>query len=109
MNNELKSTAQEITNLMDGFTNANVVGNKANHLQLWSMVFMRVLEPDGKRLLFSHNQMRFNVKKRAKEAIDHYPGHAVCEPAALVMDFLEQVEYWGLTPADWERGGGEQL
>ena len=89
----------EIGNMMQCLTNENVKGNEDRQLDVWCRIFSRVLRPDGKRLLCSHDKMRFNMKTRAHDALE-YLDHPIEELAKKVNNFIEQIEYWGIGPAD---------
>jgi hypothetical protein len=85
---------QEVYNIINCLLNNNVIGNRDKELDIWCQIFRRILKPDGKRLLCSDNEIRFNAKQRAQEALD-YEGYPIEELAQRVYNFLEQAEYRG--------------
>ena len=89
-----KNVSKEISNIMKCLTNENVKGNQDMQLDVWFQIFSRLLKVDGKRLLYSHSEMRFNVKQRAHDALD-YPQHPIKELAKKINNFIEQIEYFG--------------
>jgi hypothetical protein len=88
-----KNVSKEISNIMNCLTNENVKGNQDIQLDVWFQIFSRLLKVDGKRLLYSHSEMRFSVKQRAHDALD-YPQHPIKELAKKINNFIEQIEYW---------------
>jgi hypothetical protein len=102
MDIQSRTTANEVLHLWDViFDNKNVYEKQENRLHAWNMLFKRVLQRDGKRMLYLHRNLRFNVKQRAHDALA-YPAHPVYETAQLVMEFMTQVEYWGMDLADFD-------
>ena len=89
-----KNVSKEISNIMKCLTNENVKGNQDMQLDVWFQIFSRLLKVDGKRLLYSHSEMRFSVKQRAHDALD-YPQHPIKELAKKINNFIEQIEYLG--------------
>jgi len=99
LNEQNKEVAKEVQNIMISFENENVKGNRDNRLDIWCIIFSRLLRLDGKRMLCSHSGMRFNAKQRANDALD-YPNHPIIDLATKIINFLERVEYWGLKAED---------
>ena len=95
-NNEV---AKEVQNIMEGLTNENVQDNQDRKLDIWCLIFSRILKTDGKRMLCSHDIMRFNVKQRAHEALAFHL-HPVKELAEWLIIFLEQIEFYDISPED---------
>ena len=85
---------KEVYNIINCLLNNNVIGNRDRELDIWCQIFSRILKPDGKRLLCSDNEIRFNAMQRAQEALD-YEGHPIKELAQRVYNFLVQAEYRG--------------
>ena len=94
------NVAKEVKLIMNCMNNANVKGNQDRQLDVWCLIFSRLLRTDGMRMLCSHNEMRFNVKQRALEALIDYPNHQIIDIATKINDFIYQVEIMGLGPED---------
>ena len=95
----IRRVVREISNITNGLLNENVKGNQERRLDMWCLIFSRLLLPDGKRMLCSNEEMRFNVRQRAHDALD-FPGHRVEELGKRVSNFLYRVEYLGLRVED---------
>ena len=95
-----KEVAKEVQNIMKCIDNANVKGNQERRLDIWCLIFSRLLEPDGKRMLCSHSGMRFNVKQRAHDALD-YHDQPIKYLATMIVNFIERVEYLGFKAEDF--------
>jgi len=91
---QYNNVVKEVKLIMNCMNNANVKGNQDRQLDVWCLIFSRLLRTDGMRMLCSHNDMRFNVKQRAHEALN-YHDHPIIDTATKINTFLEQVEYWG--------------
>ena len=100
LNNQNKLVTDDLHNLMRCFENLNVTGNVDMRLDVWCQIFSRLLEPDGKRLLQTQSETRFNIKQRAQDAFN-YPEHPVAELSKKIMNFMEHIEYWGRDPDDF--------
>ena len=92
-----KVVSADVNEYFKEFDNENVKENEDNRLLVWNRIFNRVLERDGVRYLHENDQFRFNVKTRAYEAMG-YQAHSVGVSAELVMDVIEQIEYFNIQP-----------
>ena len=100
LNEQNNIVATEIKNIMNCLNNENVKGNQDRQLDVWCLIFSRLLRTDGMRMLCSYNEMRFNVKQRAHEALIDYPNHQIIDIATKINSFIYQVEFMGLGPED---------
>lgn len=91
--------AGEIQNLMKCLENLNVKGNTDMQLNVWCLIFSRLLEPDGKRLLCMEENIRINTKQRAHEALV-YTKHPIEDFAKRINNFLYRFEHFGIAPDD---------
>lgn len=90
----------EISNMLSCLTNENVKGNVDRQLNVWCLIFSRVLRVDGKRMLWSRYDIRSTVKQRAHDALTDYPDHPIEELATKINNFLYRVEFLGLELED---------
>jgi len=100
LNEQNNNVAKEVKLIIEWLTNENVKGNQDRQLDVWCLIFSRLLWTDGMRMLCSHNDMRFNVKQRAHEALIDYPNHQIIDIATKINDFIYRVEIMGLGPED---------
>ena len=91
---------EEVMNIMKSLTNDNVRENVVEQLNVWSRIFIRLLEIDGKALLVCDNHMRFNVKHRVHDALVYPMEHPIVELAKELNNFIEGIEYWGIKIED---------
>jgi hypothetical protein len=96
-NNEV---IKEVYNIINCLLNNNVIGNRDRQLDIWCQIFSRMLKPDGKRMLCSDIEIRFNLKQRAHDAVENYPYHPIKELGQMVCNFLEYFEFYGIHPDD---------
>jgi len=89
----------EISNMLSCLTNENVKGNVDRQLNVWCLIFSRVLRVDGKRMLWSRYDIRSTVKQRAHDALD-YPDRPIEKLVTKINNFLYQVEFLGFGPED---------
>ena len=99
LNEQNNNVAKEVKLIIEWLTNENVKGNQDRQLDVWCLIFSRLLRTDGMRMLCSHNDMRFNVKQRAHEALN-YHDHPIIDTATKINDFIYRVEIMGLGPED---------
>lgn len=100
LNEQNNNVAKEVKLIIEWLTNENVKGNQDRQLDVWCLIFSRLLRTDGMRMLCSHNEMRFNVKQRAHEALIDYPNHQIIDISTKINDFIYRVEIMGLGPED---------
>jgi len=90
---ELQGILDEIENNAKANANREECPNLRRHL--WNTAFHRLLRLDGKQLMYLHDELRFQIKARAHEALA-IQNHPIAETAKLILNFIEQVEYWGI-------------
>ena len=100
LNEQNNNVAKEVKLIIEWLTNENVKGNQDRQLDVWCLIFSRLLRTDGMRMLCSHNEMRFNVKQRAHEGLIDCPNNQIIDIATKINDFIYRVEIMGLGPED---------
>jgi hypothetical protein len=91
---------REVTQIMASLENENVKGKQVMRLNVWHLIFKRLLYADGRMILYSHNKFCANTKKKAIEALEYPLEHPIIESARAILDFIEQIELGEINPAD---------
>jgi hypothetical protein len=91
---------REVTEIMNCLENENVKGKQFMRLNVWHLIFKRLLYADGKMILYSHNKFCANTKNKAIEALGHPLEHPILESARSILDFIQQLELGEINPAD---------
>jgi len=97
----LNPVVREVTEIMASFDNENVKGNHFMRLNVWHLIFKRLLYADGKMIMYSHTHFCASIKKKALEALNHLlEHHLIIESARSILEFIEQLELGEINPTD---------
>jgi hypothetical protein len=97
-NEQNSNFVKEINKIMDELENANVENFVQNKLAIWDTIFKRFLYKDGQMVLYVHDGMRLNTKKKIDEALRCGINHPVIDSANAVSLIIDNIEIGFFNP-----------